>query len=893
MTASQHRWESLSTARFTQPIPNHGRGNLAKPPGAGNGWTCLWRDALARFEAASGLRGRRCRPLDSRGQLHAALQRGLADGGSQVRDRFRRDGFVQVVKKAMETRVGSSSDEVLKVLAKQGIPRTLAKEALEVARTHGAFIIFAVAQAYGNDVNTGNTSRRAVFGPGTHRSRRRNVASRTQLPEKHWWTSRSPACIKKCHALLRFPIRPRQCASARRLDYSLAGERLAYTGRYSPVRPLEEVTTMQRKLSWLHLSDLHIRSGEQYDQTVALNSLISDVRQLVMEQDANFDMVFLTGDLAFSGHSDEYSVVQEFIHDLSSAAAVPLDRIFCVPGNHDVDRSQVTPFRVNVARALTSRELVSQLLGTRDELSLFTKRHHSYYEAMRATFPWAQSISHSDLSFTLNMKIQGIRTTLVGLNSAWIAGSDTDKGALVLGERQVREALDKADAPDIVIALMHHPFSYLTDFDAADVQALLNARCDFLLHGHLHALGVVNIASPDSEVFHLAAGATYQGRTELLSYNYVTADLSSGMAQVSVRRYSDREDGFWVPDTTMYRAAPNGTINITLPERLTHEPQEPDIVQLRERLTALVPETAPPEAQPECVPAVPSPPPTLIKSITRGQCILFAGAGSSIDAKLPGWIELLRGMIERTVESGVVSRPQQDQLHRLLDCGDYLVVAAFCRDQLGKYEFAQFLQERLSDVNRQSRTHRLLASIPFRAAVTTNFDSFIENYRSRVRVVLPDMMERLGAAGVESLLSDRSTFPIVKMHGSASDVDSIVLTRGDFRRLLFAKPKYREFLQRLFTDATIFFYGYSFRDPNVDVVLQQLTSLYEGMSRPHYALLPDPGDIAKRYLFEDMNIRVIPYQVWDGAHVAATAFLQSLVQKCDAGTSSDGVGSGA
>ena len=53
-------------------------------------------------------------------------------------DLSRRDGFDQVVKKAMETRLGSSSDEVLKVLAKQGITRTLAKEALEIARRHGA-----------------------------------------------------------------------------------------------------------------------------------------------------------------------------------------------------------------------------------------------------------------------------------------------------------------------------------------------------------------------------------------------------------------------------------------------------------------------------------------------------------------------------------------------------------------------------------------------------------------------------------------------------------------------------------------------------------------------------------------------------------------------------------
>ncbi len=52
-------------------------------------------------------------------------------------DLSRRDGFVQVVKKAMETRLGSSSDDVLKVPAKQGITRTLAKEALEIARRHG------------------------------------------------------------------------------------------------------------------------------------------------------------------------------------------------------------------------------------------------------------------------------------------------------------------------------------------------------------------------------------------------------------------------------------------------------------------------------------------------------------------------------------------------------------------------------------------------------------------------------------------------------------------------------------------------------------------------------------------------------------------------------------
>lgn len=192
-----------------------------------------------------------------------------------------------------------------------------------------------------------------------------------------------------------------------------------------------------------------------------------------------------------------------------------------------------------------------------------------------------------------------------------------------------------------------------------------------------------------------------------------------------------------------------------------------------------------------------------------------AGAGASADAKLPSWSELLKGMTEQAFDSGVVTDEELRELKFLLDMSEHMVVAAFCRDTLGPFEFAQYLRKRLSDSNRVSRTHRILAEIPFRAAVTTNFDSFIEHSRPGAQVVIPEMMESMGAAGAQSLLADRSLFPVIKMHGTEIDVNSIVLTRGDFRKILFAKPKYREFIRRLFTDCTVFFCGYSFRDPNV------------------------------------------------------------------------------
>ncbi len=59
----------------------------------------------------------------------------------------RKDGFMAVMRKAMRTKLGEDAEEVLKELGKHGFSRTLAKEALEIAREQGRFTIFALVDA--------------------------------------------------------------------------------------------------------------------------------------------------------------------------------------------------------------------------------------------------------------------------------------------------------------------------------------------------------------------------------------------------------------------------------------------------------------------------------------------------------------------------------------------------------------------------------------------------------------------------------------------------------------------------------------------------------------------------------------------------------------------------
>jgi len=59
----------------------------------------------------------------------------------------RRDQFAEVLKKAMQTRLGSDSDEVAKELGKHGIPQHYIKDAMVIARAQGGFTIFALVDA--------------------------------------------------------------------------------------------------------------------------------------------------------------------------------------------------------------------------------------------------------------------------------------------------------------------------------------------------------------------------------------------------------------------------------------------------------------------------------------------------------------------------------------------------------------------------------------------------------------------------------------------------------------------------------------------------------------------------------------------------------------------------
>ncbi len=80
--------------------------------------------------------------------VHESLAqiRQIIAGLVEKRDQ-RRDGFVRVIRKAMQTTLGDDADELVKLLSRHGVARWLANAALDIAQMEGKLTVFSVVAA--------------------------------------------------------------------------------------------------------------------------------------------------------------------------------------------------------------------------------------------------------------------------------------------------------------------------------------------------------------------------------------------------------------------------------------------------------------------------------------------------------------------------------------------------------------------------------------------------------------------------------------------------------------------------------------------------------------------------------------------------------------------------
>ncbi len=269
----------------------------------------------------------------------------------------------------------------------------------------------------------------------------------------------------------------------------------------------------------LHVSDIHFRAPDCLDPNLDPDRpyrtmLLQDVRIMVADL-GSVGAILIGGDIAFKGAPQEYQTAMVWIRELAAVAGCPPERIFAIPGNHDVDRSVIvgSPAVRNaqsaIARAAAERrerELRNQI-GDRDTkrallrpikaYNNFAKRLNCQVYLPERLY-WKQDLNLED----------GAVLRLHGLTSTFLSGADgadDARGTLYLSPLQT--VLDPvADVVNLV--LCHHPPDWLLDQDDAD--DAISARAAIHMFGHKHRQRILR----NTNFVRFSAGAVNPDRNE-------------------------------------------------------------------------------------------------------------------------------------------------------------------------------------------------------------------------------------------------------------------------------------------------------------------------------------------------------------------------------------------
>ena len=336
-------------------------------------------------------------------------------------------------------------------------------------------------------------------------------------------------------------------------DLSSGGESRKPTRAAPPApTPTPAQETSPQSLTLLHISDLHFGQarGEgriHFDQRKVVSELVKDaakMRQALGSPDA----VLVTGDIAFKADPAEYRQADDWLRELAHVVGVSPEKVWLVPGNHDVDRGQATKplMRKAVHGSLRSAPsgLDDYLLPeNRDdfESSLWPKLQ-PYSDFAR---PWAAPTLSPAHPFWRQEQTSPLgKLTLVGLNSCLLSLDNTDaKANLALSKAQLHRLFEKLPEQSLTLALMHHPPDWLSDGD--ELLKELQKHPHLLFTGHVHTLGGgANHGLGQGGRLHLTAGAAHASPNEPGQHSYAWIRLSRDGLEWYPRVYSERWNEF-------------------------------------------------------------------------------------------------------------------------------------------------------------------------------------------------------------------------------------------------------------------------------------------------------------------------------------------------------------
>lgn len=229
-------------------------------------------------------------------------------------------------------------------------------------------------------------------------------------------------------------------------------------------------------------------------------------------------------------------------------------------------------------------------------------------------------------------------------------------------------------------------------------------------------------------------------------------------------------------------------------------------------------------------------------ALESGECVLFIGAGigkhlqNKEGKSAPSAFELAQEIADHfSINIGHVN--------------DLAKVSQIVEIRKGRQELLTFLQKRLANLQ-PDETLQWLFTLRWRAIYTTNYDDSIQ----RAYELIPEPPQKPLTIALSSEIMDFDPYyevPIYHLHGAlfTPTRPMIIITEDDYARFMERRKMLFELLKRDFATSSILYIGYSNRDPNWNVIFNEIKAEFYPSPMPRsYRVSPDTNVIDNEIL---------------------------------------------
>lgn len=223
-------------------------------------------------------------------------------------------------------------------------------------------------------------------------------------------------------------------------------------------------------------------------------------------------VLIVTGDIAQSGKSDEYSLAKSFFQAIAADIASrhgQAPEIITVPGNHDADfespRVGVRKLVLDMLKSSPSSKV--ELAVVEECVSVFDA-----YDQFAKEIETGTAIRHSPIWRTFEIDVGGKSLHVHCVNNAWSCEIRTEPGSLGFPTQLHRQCADSAGA--LRILLMHHPAHWISSRQYREFRRFTRECAEICFTGHEHESNAGSNRDSETGLTAYVEGAVLQERSD-------------------------------------------------------------------------------------------------------------------------------------------------------------------------------------------------------------------------------------------------------------------------------------------------------------------------------------------------------------------------------------------